>query len=1058
MSFGRVVAESALSAGPVATRGRDTGTVVVEFIDQHFAEATGVGSVPSSESSPVLVVRRLRTSKLAFANTLELFSSTLEIDGGDSDAAKPVEEGSSKFSERLKSEIASLARLDRSAIDFVTKESTKSPEALASLFSAGLPDAVLSAIDVAERQMNSLEPREDIIEKISQVGKLCTTIADQLFTEAKKPSEARGSEDELGTSCRLGEGDPLRCSVPRRLYSGQRRLRLRDASSRREVLGGEEASTRDVTSQHLQAYQQRRSMLLSLMSRARRGTNSGYLSELIEREQDVFGGDLSAIQGMAPTFSFGSPNALMQEGQWNLAGFGEEEGNGQNRRYCASMSREAASPASNDEPSKSFLYSVLRCGEASDESQSLTRGTAASQASFARHLVASGILMDNVSWVKACVEAQAKKIQLSSIQKSASMMRDVVDEEGTPILQLAIAFGCCPDVLTYLISRGACVGPLEVKEAATTDQPTALSVLLQHTSYQEYFSESEYSPGVNRAFAEAKRHQEELDTKMREAAGAFMIQLLRRLLVLGLAARRHHSPRVKLCSKAIAEIFVGNVLLRNLQQAQLKADGSELNATARTEDDEADLMTDFDAGDFGLHQGSAPMGLLAALPLDIITDMVVSTTEHTTRFLSLVEDYLCSKDMSDIASGLSILHTLLTKIPSLSASKEMERFGLIGLLSFHDALATSCMNEILTKQSMSQDSSSSAGGRKSMNACSTVVCPKKHTAVIHITRHSSFRCDICGRGVERGRPMHGCRECDWDACEHCTDKSESGLVKSSAIKDIAGKCLGLLSQVPHHHQEEVTAEKSCASQLQLVAGRLMQRDVLAFNDLCSMLKSPGSITLHEFLHIVLPTLHDCFVGRSTNDGFTSGHRSKKARVGADPEDCGVDTPEERLLFCKEAVGLLVRENVCTSGATSASGVALPQLQELRSPVDVGDNDDKPSSQDEADDCSADIKCSEAAQELLRRLHQILSLRENVQLIFLLTEDSGRVNEVKGSDLQSLTRPVEIKLCPSSLTMNDGMEKSLLLHAEPLVPMLELKRHILRSFQLSDPSYVDFCIG
>lgn len=306
--------------------------------------------------------------------------------------------------------------------------------------------------------------------------------------------------------------------------------------------------------------------------------------------------------------------------------------------------------------------------------------------------------------------------------------------------------------------------------------------------------------------------------------------------------------------------------------------------------------------------------------------------------------------------------------------------------------------------------------------------------------------------------MHGCRECDWDACEHCTDKSESGLVKSSAIKDIAGKCLGLLSQVPHHNQEKITAEKCCTSQLQLVAGRLMQRDVLAVNDLCSMLKSPGSITLHEFLHIVLPTLHDCFVGRSGNYLSVSGHRSKKARVGADPDDCGLDTPEERLLFCKEAVGLLVRENVCTLGATSASGVALPQLQELRSPVDVSDNDDKPSSQDEADDCPADIKCSEAAQELLRRLHQILSLRENLQLAFLLIEDCGRVNEVKGSDLQSLTRPMEIKLCPTSLTMNDGSEKSLLLYAEPLVPMLDLKRHILRSFQLSDPSYVDFCIG
>ena len=31
--------------------------------------------------------------------------------------------------------------------------------------------------------------------------------------------------------------------------------------------------------------------------------------------------------------------------------------------------------------------------------------------------------------------------------------------------------------------------------------------------------------------------------------------------------------------------------------------------------------------------------------------------------------------------------------------------------------------------------------------------------------------------------MHGCRECDWDACEDCTDKAEAGIVKWKYIKE-----------------------------------------------------------------------------------------------------------------------------------------------------------------------------------------------------------------------------------------------------------------------------------
>lgn len=55
---------------------------------------------------------------------------------------------------------------------------------------------------------------------------------------------------------------------------------------------------------------------------------------------------------------------------------------------------------------------------------------------------------------------------------------------------------------------------------------------------------------------------------MREAAGTFVIEVLRRLFHLALISRRHYNSIVDLCSKAITELLVGNVLLGALQSTQ----------------------------------------------------------------------------------------------------------------------------------------------------------------------------------------------------------------------------------------------------------------------------------------------------------------------------------------------------------------------------------------------------------------------------------------------------------------------------------------------------------
>ena len=102
----------------------------------------------------------------------------MEDSASASDSSKSPELHAALVSEKVMSDIEGVSRLERSAIDSLAKECRKSSDALASLFSAGLPDAIMSAICVAERQMNSLEPREDLSEKLAAVGDLANAITE----------------------------------------------------------------------------------------------------------------------------------------------------------------------------------------------------------------------------------------------------------------------------------------------------------------------------------------------------------------------------------------------------------------------------------------------------------------------------------------------------------------------------------------------------------------------------------------------------------------------------------------------------------------------------------------------------------------------------------------------------------------------------------------------------------------------------------------------------------------------------------------------------------------
>jgi hypothetical protein len=313
LMIGRVVVEApGPSSSSLTPHSRQSGNVVVEFVNRAFADAVGIKLTGLlSGSPPTLETRKIRTSKLVHSTELhgnfrrgsvkapwytggsdheddamatELTATRASDSSKVPGPAKSPELLAASVSEMVRSEIEAVSRLDRAAIDSIAKECRKSSDALASLFSAGLPDSIMSAIGVAERQMNSLEPRDDLSEKLAAVGDLAYSIAEQLFSDTGCTQEP--DETESIVSPRPAQNLPLN---PRNHSSlDDRRPRAGDAAAHREA--GREDEREGESQGMVSSLQQRRNMLLSLVSRASRRSNaSAFLNEMTEAGIDPLG-------------------------------------------------------------------------------------------------------------------------------------------------------------------------------------------------------------------------------------------------------------------------------------------------------------------------------------------------------------------------------------------------------------------------------------------------------------------------------------------------------------------------------------------------------------------------------------------------------------------------------------------------------------------------------------------------------------------------------------------------------------------------------------------------
>lgn len=1011
--FGRIASDAECTSPSRGSVRESVGTVPVEFVDKAFGDSCGVRLTLSDAMSDGSAIRRVRMSKIVHCSPLVVVE---DVKGEPVDAPSSTDGVPRHASDRHVAEIAALSRLDGAAMDFITKECGKSSDALASLFSSGLPSAILTAIDVAERQMGSLEPKEDLPEKIAVIGRLACVIAKQLFASDATAEEVNAanaaltemeldpvvSSRSLGPESELPEpGDapnlPSSEATSRRAQS--RRLRMRDVLSRRDP---RRQSGDDAQAQGMATIQQRRSMLLSLMSRSRRGESS-FFNDIMDQEMSVYGTEVPPVPPLRDSF---------YSTQLNTASGSSDD------------SISDAHLALND-LSTTFLDTVLRCRGSGE-----LPGTRMSPSStfFVRQLIAAGLLVNSVSWLKACVDSQAKKHQAPSTQKSSSILKGLVDDEGTTLLHLAVSLGCKTEVLSFLVGRGSTVESRDIQKAAETDQADSLAILLKHSPMKD-IDISQYGPSVQRVFTQERVRKEQLDHKMREEVGGFMVDVLRRFVQFGLKARQRNIPRVELCSKSIAEVLVGNSLLQSLQTNQPFGSGRLLSSGPSHEDDSTAKVV-------------ATEGILGILPSPIIREAFLSD-DNFVRLLALLDDFLCSKAMNDGAAGLSLLLVMLQRFPELRHCAEIQRFGLIDLVAFHDDLATARTAEIQRRN---------RPGTSIQGQSPTVCCPSKHIAVLFITRHSSFRCDLCGDGVDRGRPMHGCRECDWDVCESCTDKAQSGAIKCSSIKDLAATVRGLLTEEEGSELMLASSSTSIDTSYEFLAltDRLLRRDTRALKDIGSMLLSPGKVSNHQFLTFFLPAFHSAFFSASDEDDLHlhaasgSGRRCKKPRMIDGLGDLSLESPEDKLTFCSQSIRLLASgDDVCD--------------EVKRSVADSSNSESDPSPRMIPDD----YVFSNAFQELLRRLHQILAMREDVQLVNSTPESFGSTSSAdqKRGDLQSLTKPIELRLGPSKFgvaSIVDQQMASLSILVEPLVPISDVASQVLRSCRVYDETFVHHC--
>jgi hypothetical protein len=1061
-AIGRIVHESSAS-GPFPARMRGSGSVNVVFVSKTFAESTSLQTGASfKEKSIALESRKVSISRLIHTSAFHGLTASQKPRKGTKVKTRAIEDDdevndSDDMSDRLSSDFQRLRILNVPAIDRITKECDRTSTSLVALFEAGLPRFVLQALDHVMKNIQISKNDESLAQAISALGKLALRVTEKSFpneccastihiqSEKGKENQHRTTSEELHSSNATSNenNSPLD----------------QERSSENLDVPSEDRSGRMNRSSSLI---QRRRMLLSLMSRARRSGGDS-LGDIISREMNVLP-SLEMNADGTEAFFFSPP------GTGN--NFDDNSSRQDDGRLENSRPNECTSSVEDKLAAKcSFKETILDIVFRGRNDEKPTSGiNGVIPLVSIKNIVSMGILGNSLPWLKAFLNCFAKKIARKSSTSEFPILKHAFDDDGMPLLQLAISLGCCKTVVEELIRYGAPVTDNELQLAADVDLPEILSVLLMHQVYSDGIIDLEKcSPAIAEVILHAKKRQDAQYKNLRVQADSFLVSFTQKLIQISLTRRQQQQQNGNdILGRTIACSLVGNTELCAFRRGKKQMRPGDVLET----DFEDSAISDINVS------GMDSCGLLQVLPSAIFGRSLSEEPSYLTNLLLLIEDFLCSKGINDGCVGLTLLLTLLQRFPLLNQSIEMERYGFAELVDSHAALSLNRLTEI-----SSRIAKRNICGRSSnepvFSASEVIFCPKKHIATIHVTKHSSFRCDLCGVGVKCGAIMHGCRECDWDACESCTDKVEGGIVKWKFVKELSSKCQQLLAQ-KKSREAGISEEEDGRWAIRMVEGlkqldntsdantlsiRLLQRDPDAIQGLAYMLKEKGRVTMHQFLMVILPALHSSLMGKSlSNEHSSTRRRTKKPRVAgiqSRESEGSIDTrEEERLQFAKEILKSLVNDSSTDNQSMS------PQEEEQNDNLMEDDDGDFVANNDSFEE-NSEINISPKSErvlgkqlpELLRRLHQVLALHEDVRTLNIAHFNNK--NDVSPGNLRSLKELIKLRLrqqtsIGSQMQSLDEATRDVTIFSEPLVSVRDLSHQILKTASTTHPEYSAFC--
>ena len=1009
-TVGRIVPPSALPGSPGLVCDRESGMVCVEFVDDLFGVRVGI--VNSEVDERASRVHRVKVDNLLHAGFSQVPDSS-EI-GEDGDSLKDISDGICPAS--LARDIVAVSKLDVQVIDSVAKECEKSEGALARAFASGLPNAVLDAVCLAEKNVQNHEDQSNLLPAIAALGNLLTITGRHLYksggykgsrdacevaddttpnpdsqTEAHRTSMQPGSRFANSFGIFQGEGDSQVPNPDLRNQVGSLSRSLHEGTGIPPV--GQESRT-----------------------------NEWVLSEEVQQE----------FRGMPST---------------------EELGISAMRSSC---------PLRLYSPT---LQSVRRGGfEPLLPGEDARRGAPVLNAAT-KSAISNGILSNNYTWFHKVIETAKRRKGSTSTSSSLSNARD---EDGMPLLVLAITLGCSPSIVSYLIRNGATVNDDVIKIAAHLGLKEILSQLLtEHVYIDGILDQTTCSQEVMDAIESATQKQKDQAEALHREGEAFLATVIRVLIQFGNKCRYSLAPKTHIY-RSLTQILVGRVLLRALHVNRLKffpknravppkpkSPGDSESGRVNLYSDEESVSPDKDMDPSAIASSD---GLLFIIPVETLVSSLFSKSNDIsdspfTDYLCLLQGLLWTKEVDDIALGLTLTSILLKAVPLNDCAITVHRFGIADLTALHEHESAKRLEALaLGKAALSMDSRRFSSHHvtarglevKKLVSAGVVLCPKCHPAELHLTRHSSFRCDLCGNGVDRGFPMHGCRECDWDACEDCIDLREGGIVKWKHVELVANECTRLLAEVDKCDPgDTVKAEISAKDwSLQMMAARIKALDEDVLSGLSVQLSSPGALTMFEFCNYVLPVLHEALCGRLMNERSSLISAAydpprKKQRPQFRQTSNGV---VDRLDFMKKVANTLIVQPV----SLSLNSEKADRESERKHASPMGINMDEDSATVVTTIRENRKHSTRHAPELLRRLHDVLSFFEN----FPSSRSILAGTVATSDDLHSLTKPWTIEVFQ--------FEQPFVVRCEPLMQLSCLQNHLLRSTACSNPPFVAYC--